>query len=952
MNRTPCLHSIRALRAGVLAGCVALAALLPAPAPAQQSPVEDLVRRTLASLSAGDVAALRAEYLPDARVFLEYGGVRELGVDEWIGLAQGSEWAVEEIESRVFGGTAVTLAQVSGELRFQGGVVLRGSFRYSETRLRDGEQWKVLQQEIWPLERGLVGGVPPARNAVPTPSAAAEAPTRPAPAPASSQTANPAPTPAQATAVEGAPLEIDDPPPPPPGAAITQEYQNGATIRAFRLTEALQIDGVIDEPFYQRVPAIREFVQGVPVEDGEPTELTEAWISFDDENIYVSARVWDSSGPDGWIANEMRRDAAQLRSNDHLAVFFDTYYDRRNAVGLSVSPIGGFSDFQITNEGNPNMDWNPIWVSRTALFDGGWSVEMSVPFKSLRYRPGREQVWGVQFRRSVLRKNEWIFVRALPLSVGGNGTSGTFRVSMYATLVGIEAPELGRNLEVKPYGIAGSRTDVTLSPQDDRYADGGVDVKYGITENLTADFTFNTDFAQVEVDEQQVNLTRFSLSFPEKREFFLESRGVFDFGLSAGGGGGPGGGGGGGGAPTLFYSRSIGLQNGRAIPILGGGRLTGKVGSFDVGLMSIQTDDEPSVGAESTNFSVARLRRDIFGRSSVGGLFQNRSRSVTGQGSNNAWGVDGFFGLTDDLSVLGYFAKSHTESSSGLEDSYRGRVAYDTDLFGVNVDHLVVGAAFNPEIGFVRRRDFRQTSASTRLSPRPRSISWIRQLTLSGNGTYIENESSGLVESWDAGGQVSVQFENSDNFSVGFGHSYENLIAPARISGAMVPAGRYSFNEGQVGYRLGPQRFFSANLSASHGHYYGGTITSAGIQGGRVEVTPQISVEPSVSFNWIHLPNAQVPGRYDQHVAVTRVTYTMSPRAYVSGLVQYAFTKSDAGAGGGDALSANFRFRWEWAPGSELFLVYTEDRNPDVTDRWSTLRNRGFVLKINRLLRI
>jgi hypothetical protein len=304
------------------------------------------------------------------------------------------------------------------------------------------------------------------------------------------------------------------------------------------VTEPFQIDGVIDEPFYRSTPAIREFVQGVPVEDSEPTELTEAWISYDDENVYVAARVWDSQGQSGWIANEMRRDAAQQRSNDHFAALFDTYYDRRNAVGFVVTPIGGFSDFQLTNEGNPNMDWNPIWESRTALFDGGWSVEMAIPFKSLRYRPGRDQVWGVQLRRPILRKTEWNFLRALPMSVGGGGASGTFRVSMYATLVGIEAPELGRNLEVKPYGIAGSRTDVTADPRDDRYADGGLDVKYGITENLTADFTVNTDFAQVEVDEQQVNLTRFSLSFPEKREFFLESRGVFDFGLSAGGGGG------------------------------------------------------------------------------------------------------------------------------------------------------------------------------------------------------------------------------------------------------------------------------------------------------------------------------------------------------------------------------------------------------------------------------
>jgi hypothetical protein len=531
-------------------------------------------------------------------------------------------------------------------------------------------------------------------------------------------------------------------------------------------------------------------------------------------------------------------------------------------------------------------------------------------------------------------------------------TSGTFRVSMYGTLVGIEAPPPSRNLEVKPYVISGMRTDVATTPQvdNDGYADAGLDIKYGITENLTADLTFNTDFAQVEVDEQQVNLTRFSLSFPEKREFFLESRGVFDFGLSGGGGGF----GGGGGAPTLFYSRQIGLEAGQTVPILGGGRITGKVGAFDVGLMTIQTNDqrpfdlgslsrEEDIQAESTNFSVVRLRRDIFGRSTIGALFENRSRSLTGQGSNQAWGVDGSFGLTDDLSVVAYYAQTKTDALTGLDASYRSQVSYDTDLFGVNAGHLVVGNDFNPEIGFVRRKDFRQTTGSMRLSPRP-SISWIRQFTLSADASYLENERSSLVESRDWGGSLSVQFENGDQFSAGYTNNYENLVVDARISGATVPAGRYEFPEWRASFRLGPQRIFSANLSVSRGDYFGGTITSAGLGGGRLEVTPQISVEPSVSFNWIDLPNALVPGSYDQHVAVTRVTYTITPRAYVSALVQFN-SRSEVASG-------NFRFRWEWAPGSELFIVYTEDRSTDVMDRWSELSNRGLVIKVNRLLRI
>jgi len=589
------------------------------------------------------------------------------------------------------------------------------------------------------------------------------------------------------------------------------------------------------------------------------------------------------------------------------------------------------------------MDWNPIWDTRSALFEGGWSTKMQIPFRSLRYRPGRDQVWGIQMRRSVLRNNEWIFVRALPISVGASGTGATFRVSMYGTLVGIEAPESGSlNLEAKPYGIAGLRTDrVAAQPfSNDPYADGGLDVKYGITENLTADFTFNTDFAQVEVDEQQVNLTRFSISFPEKRDFFLESRGVFDFGAGQSGGGGFGGGGGGrgGGTPTLFYSRRIGIQGGTVVPILGGGRVTGKVGSFDVGLVSIQTREDSDVGAPSTNFSVFRLRRDILGRSAVGVLFENRSDALGGPGSNQAWGADAFFGVTDDLSMLGYYAQTRTEGLDGMDMSYRGQISYDADLLGGRVDHLVVGGDFNPELGFVRRRDFSQWQGSARVSPRP-NVSWIRQVSFQADGNHIANEQTGDWETRELGGQTSVEFENSDRFSVGYSYAWEALVDTARISGATIVPGEYAFGQIDARFQMGPQRRNRANLSFSYGDFFGGTLTSAGIGGGRVEISPQISFEPSVSFNWFKLAGTT----YDQHVFVGRLTYTLSPRAYVSGLAQFS--------SGSNTVSGNFRFRWEWAPGSELFLVYTEDRNTDVIDRWSTLNNRGFVMKVTRLLR-
>ena len=421
---------------------------------------------------------------------------------------------------------------------------------------------------------------------------------------------------------------------------VARDGTGRATIRAIKLAEGIRLDGQLDEPVYETVRPVREFIQQMPDEGAAPTERTEAWVMFDDMNVYVSARVWDSAPPSAWVANEMRRDTSQLRDNDSFWVALDTFYDRRNSVVFYTNPLGALGDHAVTNEGNPNGDWNPVWEVRTGRFADGWTVEMEIPFKSLRYRHTPSQVWGIQLRRNTRRKNEHVYVNPVPISAG---RAGIFRVSDYATLVGLEVPGGANRFEVKPYGIAGVTTDRTASPptRNDGDRDLGIDAKYGITQNLTADLTYNTDFAQVEVDEQQVNLTRFSLFFPEKREFFLEGRGIFDFARGGGGSGGrssalrQAGGGSfrGGNAPQLFYSRRIGLENGVVVPIVGGGRVTGKIGPFDVGALNIQTDDETISGAEATNFTVVRLKRDILRRSSVGAIFTNRpSRpSATGR---------------------------------------------------------------------------------------------------------------------------------------------------------------------------------------------------------------------------------------------------------------------------------------------------------------------------------
>ena len=372
------------------------------------------------------------------------------------------------------------------------------------------------------------------------------------------------------------PRVINGPAPPLAPATIARDAAGLATVRAVRLTEPVRVDGTLDEGVYETVLPVSDFIQQLPDQGAPATERTEAWVFYDARSVYISARVWDSAPESEWIANEMQRDSFQISQNDAFSIVIDTFYDRRNGVGFMINPIGGFFDVQITDESSPNMDWNPIWDVRTGRFEGGWTVETEIPFKSLCFRPGVSQIWGLQLGRRVRRKSETSYLTPVPI----NANPGEMRISAGGTLTGIEVPRGNKTIEIKPYAIGSLATDVNAIPRISNAGDGafGLDAKYGVTQNLTADFTYNTDFAQVEVDEQQVNLTRFSLFFPEKREFFLEGQGIFDFGRSAGGRGGPGGGrggggffGGGGDVPTVFFSRRIGLEQGQTVPILGGG---------------------------------------------------------------------------------------------------------------------------------------------------------------------------------------------------------------------------------------------------------------------------------------------------------------------------------------------------------------------------------------------
>ena len=736
---------------------------------------------------------------------------------------------------------------------------------------------------------------------------------------------------------------IDGPPPPELPEMLARDASGKVTVRAIKLKQPLKVDGKLDESVYQEYQPFGGFVQVVPKYGATQTERTDIWVSYDTENIYVTCRCWDSEPPEKWIANELRRDTNQLRQNDHIGVMFDTFYDRRSGFLFYTNPLGARADYSVVDEGGSNTDWNPVWESKTGRFDGGWTVEMAIPFKSLRYRSGPNQVWGIQLRRSVRRKNEWAYLTPVPQILAGPQAFN--RISAGGTLVGLDLPPAGKNLELKPYAISRLTTDRTIAPalHNDVTGDLGGDVKYGVTANLTADFTYNTDFAQVEIDEQQVNLTRFSLFFPEKRDFFLEGRGIFEFGR-----------GGITGAqfspvvstsiqPYLFYSRRIGLNRNRIIPIDAGGRLTGKAGKYGIGVMNIQTGDDDASGTQTTDFSVIRVKRDILKRSSVGAMFTNRSKSVLVPGSNQAYGVDAAFSLYQNIGISTYWARTESPGITKDQDSYQGLFDYGADRYGAHLEFLKVGDNFNPEVGFIARDNFKRTYGTARFSPRPKSSKTIRKYTWQISEDYFRN-GQGQRETDIADGKFSVELNNSDVFTFDAINDYELLLRPATILGIAVPAGSHEFLSSTTSYAFGAQRRVSGTLSLQAGQFYNGTLTAVGFSTARVSVMKQFSFEPTISLNRFETPASTVTTRLYR----TRADYAFSPLMFASALLQYS--SSDR------AFSSNLRFRWEYRPGSELFVVYT-DEHDTTSERLALpttirgLKNRGFVVKINRLLR-
>ena len=680
---------------------------------------------------------------------------------------------------------------------------------------------------------------------------------------------------------------------------LASPANNDKRITAVYIEGQIVLDGNLDEPEWSLAQPATDFIQSDP-DMGEPaTERTEVRILYDNEYLYLGVYCFDSAGRDGLIINQIFRDVGSS-SNDSFSFVLDTFDDDRNAFLFGMNPAGSKRDGQIqANGANNNFNWDAIWHVETKITDSGWQGEMAIPFRTLRFIQKEDQVvWGVNFSRHIMRRTEVSHWAPVPRPHKMSA------VSFAGTLEGLRGIRQGRNLSLKPYLsapiIRREGDDVDFVPEV------GLDAKYGLTPGLTLDLTVNTDFAQVEADRQQINLTRFSLFFPEKREFFLENAGNFQFGESNRRFG----------RITSselipFFSRRIGLSQGQVVPILGGARLTGTIGDYTLGALSLQTDKFEET--PSTNFSVFRLRRNLFRNSDFGGIFINKQES---EGTHNrTYGIDGHLRFFDFLEVFPFVLKTDSPDRKGDDTAAWISVSWGDPFWEILGEYLTIGENFNPEVGFVPRTGIRKSRGSFGVKPRPgERVPWIRQLEPSTEVNYI-TDPEGVLETRILENLFSIRFEDNSYLSFGHKGSFERLDEPFQIrSGPEIPVGDYWFDEFSVSFSGDQTRLLIPDVSLQTGGFFDGDKDSYGL-GLTVRPNYHFTAQVSWDHDEVDLPS----GDFTTNLINTRLLYSFNPRMFLNALIQYNSTVRE--------IESNIRFNVIYKPLSDFFLVYNERRS-------------------------
>ena len=675
---------------------------------------------------------------------------------------------------------------------------------------------------------------------------------------------------------------------------------------AYRTYQSIEIDGEFNEEDWQNAKTITQLVQYEPAEGELISQPTEIRILYDAEEIYFGFTCFDDDMSE-MVANEMRRDGSGrdgLRENDHVSILLDTYNDQRNGFYFRVNPLGAKEDMALINSGESrNQAWDAIWACGTKINENHWTAEIGIPFSQLRFSRSDQMTWGLNLGRSLMRNQEdatWS-----PLS-REHGFFARYRTDTLGTLVGLAGITPPRNLELLPYILPGLNR-IEAEQKTDRVFDIGLDLKYGITSNLTADVTFNTDFAQVEADQEQVNLTRFSLFFPEKRPFFLEGAGLFDFGIPRTSFRRP--------PPLLlFYSRRIGLEEGHAVPIIGGGKVTGKAGPYGIGMLNVltnefydATDPEEIVDVSHTNYSVLRLTRDLFSGSRIGFIGVNKQDA---DAYNRAGGFDFTYRPTNSLDIRGLWARTFEADVSGQNNAlYLGSTWRNRDL-RLEGSYTDIGENFNPAVGFIQREGIRRINSQMRYSPRLGKFG-IRQIYTGPEFDFILNQDNQL-ETQEITLTNYFRFESGSYIGFLPKRTVEHLDEDFEIrDGIIIPQGEYGFTEMMIRGSTDDTKALTGQYSVNFGNFYNGSRWGFTLNAG-FKPNGRLNVEPIFQFNRVTLPN----DAFNASIFGARVGYSFSTTLFAKIFAQW---NSDD-----DIIATNFLLNYIYRPGSDFYLVFNQ----------------------------
>ena len=727
-----------------------------------------------------------------------------------------------------------------------------------------------------------------------------------------------------------------------PAAAAAQEVTPATANRPLRaprtgsahvVTKAPVIDGRLDDAEWKDGTPFTDFIQREQYEGQPATERTVVRLLTDGEALYVGAWMYDRDAA-AIVLGEKIRDVT-ISNSDYIAITLDTYHDRQNGFLFATTPAGIEYDGQIIREGEGggvvqqgqnrmqagsmggfNLNWDGSWRVATSVDSLGWYAEFRIPFSTLRYGGGALQAWGLNIARLIRRKNEEVYWSFVPRQFN------LYRMSMAGTLEGLAVP-VRRVATLSPYVLSAAQRNFDVDTKVQYPREWGADLKYGLTPSLTLDLTYNTDFAQVEVDEQRTNLTRFPIFFPEKRPFFLENAGVFSAGTPQ--------------AVDLFFTRRIGIDNGTPVPIIGGGRLTGRIGSTTVGALQLFTDDAPGGGRAGQSYTVARALREVSRRSRIGVMAVQRMTTDSTGDHNRTLAVDGRIGVGDAWTIDWWGAGTQTPGRTGNALGYSARAAYTTRDWNHNARFLQLGADFNPEVGFLNRpAGYRYYEASAMRYVRRKDWPWFRQW----NPHMTYRGYFGLDDYYQSGQMhvdfTEIEFSSGARFGPELNAFHEGLQVPFAIAkGVVLPVGGYDWTSLGLDWTTNPSAALSMVLRADVGPFYNGTRN-----GGTATITARkgaaISSSLVLDYQDVHLDQ----GDFTRTLIGIKAAYFFTPRISVQTLTQYNNQQR--------IWTANARLAWLNTAGTGLFIVFNDGEVANGFFQWERPVSRGLTVKFSR----